>query len=152
MELIIICLRNFQTSKIYHLSVWRRNETSCSLTWTLLKVLNISENSLCLTPNQEYKTSRILSLLPLLPSCDIKTNELFTGFGFSERCQKLQLLNFKKTRSEQKCDRIRKHHVHIGYYIENGLTTNNTRILLVAEISGRWYYHKKIDYIYHHLF
>jgi len=32
-------------------------------------------------------------LLPQLPSCDIKTNENFTGFGFSERCWKLQLLN-----------------------------------------------------------
>jgi hypothetical protein len=60
---------------------------------TLLKVLNISENTRCLTPNQELKPQEYsLSLLPLLPSCDIKTNELFTGFGFSERYRKLQLL------------------------------------------------------------
>lgn len=70
---------------------------SCSLNLTLFKVLHFSENSLVQLPTV---------LLPLLPSCDIKTNELFTGFGFSERYQKITTSNLYKTRSEQKCENI----------------------------------------------
>lgn len=82
---------------------------SCSLNLTLLKVLHFSENSLVQLPTvfyKPYKKPQEYFLLPLLPSCDIKTNELFTGFGFSERYQKITTSNLYKTRSEQKCENI----------------------------------------------
>jgi hypothetical protein len=69
------------------------------LLWASSEVLIFWKNSRCSTPNNrilkgvQKTSSRIQFLLPQLPSCDIKTNENFTGFGFSERCWKLQLLN-----------------------------------------------------------
>jgi len=50
--------------------------------------------------SQLYKKPQEYFLLPLLPSCDIKTNVLFTGFGFSERCRIPATSNLYKTRAK----------------------------------------------------
>ena len=60
-----------------------------------MKVIHFFWKLPCSTPIRILKPYTKLQeyfLLPLLPSCDIKTNELFTGFGFSERTKGLQLL------------------------------------------------------------
>lgn len=102
MELIIICLWDVQKcSKNTTINLfWRRKmRYAAPLLWASSEVLIFWKNSLCSTPNNrilkgvQKTSSRIQFLLPQLPSCDIKTNENFTGFGFSERCWKLQLLN-----------------------------------------------------------
>lgn len=102
MELIIICLWDVQKcSKNTTINLfWRRNmRYAAPLLWASSEVLIFWKNSRCSTPNNrilkgvQKTSSRIQFLLPQLPSCDIKTNENFTGFGFSERCWKLQLLN-----------------------------------------------------------
>ena len=102
MELIIICLWDVQkcskntTINLFEGEIW---DTLLPYFGLRLKSLFSEKNSRCSTPNNrilkgvQKTSSRIQFLLPQLPSCDIKTNENFTGFGFSERCWKLQLLN-----------------------------------------------------------
>jgi len=102
MELIIICLWDVEKcSKNTTINLfWRRNmRYAAPLLWASSEVL-IFWKKLPLFNSQhrilkgvQKTSSRIQFLLPQLPSCDIKTNENFTGFGFSERCWKLQLLN-----------------------------------------------------------
>jgi len=111
MELIIICLWDVEKcSKNTTINLFWKTPPSIFFEGEIwdtllpyfglhLKSLFSEKNSRCSTPNNrilkgvQKTSSRIQFLLPQLPSCDIKTNENFTGFGFSERCWKLQLLN-----------------------------------------------------------
>lgn len=163
MELIIICLWDVEKcSKNTTINLfWRRNmRYAAPLLWASSEVLIFWKNSRCSTPNNSIlkgvqKTfSRIQFLLPQLPSCDIKTNENFTGFGFSERCWKIATSKLYKTRSEQKCifDGVKFISVTI---LKHGLTTKQqTRFgkteiiwtLITTQNKNHFYNY------YHHLF
>ena len=163
MELIIICLWDVQkcskntTINLFEGEIW---DTLLPYFGLRLKSLFSEKNSRCSTPNNrilkgvQKTSSRIQFLLPQLPSCDIKTNENFTGFGFSERCWKIATSKLYKTRSEQKCifDGVKFISVTI---LKHGLTTKQqTRFgkteiiwtLITAQNKNHFYNY------YHHLF
>jgi len=149
MELIIICLWDVEKcSKNTTINLfWRRNmRYAAPLLWASSEVL-IFWKKLPLFNSQQF-------LLPQLPSCDIKTNENLTGFGFSERCWKIATSKLYKTRSEQKCifDSVKFISVTI---LKHGLTTKQqTRFgkteiiwtLITTQNKNHFYNY------YHHLF
>jgi len=142
MELIIICLWDVQkcskntTINLFEGEIW---DTLLPYFGLRLKSL-FSEKKLPLFNSQQF-------LLPQLPSCDIKTNENLTGFGFSERCWKIATSKLYKTRSEQKCifDGVKFISVTI---LNHGLTTKQQTRFGKTEII--WTSSTTINY--HHLF
>jgi hypothetical protein len=159
-NLFMRCSKMFK--KHHHQSFLKaKNEIRCSLTLGFVwSPYFLKKNSLCSTPNNrilkgvQKTSSRIQFLLPQLPSCDIKTNENFTGFGFSERCWKIATSKLYKTRSEQKCifDGVKFISVTI---LKHGLTTKQqthfgkTEIIwtLITTQNKNHFYN-----YYHHLF
>jgi hypothetical protein len=115
-------------------------EIRCSLTLGFVWSPYFLKKKLPLFNSQQF-------LLPQLPSCDIKTNENLTGFGFSERCWKIATSKLYKTRSEQKCifDGVKFISVTI---LKHGLTTKQQTRFGKTEII--WTSSTTINY--HHLF
>lgn len=137
-NLFMRCWKMFK--KHHHQSFWRRNmRYAAPLLWASSEVL-IFWKKLPLFNSQQF-------LLPQLPSCDIKTNENLTGFGFSERCWKIATSKLYKTRSEQKCifDGVKFISVTI---LKHGLTTKQQTRFGKTEII--WTSSTTINY--HHLF
>jgi len=140
---------------------WRRNmRYAAPLLWASSEVLIFWKKLPLFNSQQSYSkrcsktSSRIQFLLPQLPSCDIKTNENFTGFGFSERCWKIATSKLYKTRSEQKCifDGVKFISVTI---LKHGLTTKQQTRFGTTEIIWTLITTQNKNHFYnyyHHLF
>lgn len=111
-------LFNVQTSKP-SISVWRRNEKSCSLTRTLMKVLKFWKLP-CSTPNHTHKNLKNISYSHYCQAVILRPTNFLLGLVFQSVAEKQQLLICIK--HEQKCNNINqsKHQVNPSCHIDAG--------------------------------
>jgi len=109
MELIIICSRFVQTSKqpsICLKAKWRKAAPLIWLYWKsyiFLKTPLFNSQRYSKNHTKNHKNTSYSHYCQAVIS---RPTNFFTGFGFSERYQKITTSNLYKTRSEQKCENI----------------------------------------------